>query len=301
MYQSMDVLCFISYALSNVTLYTCLKDHFRLQEQCLLKKPTTRKSPRVPKLQEPDVGEGPSPTVVKQLEFTPKLVPVIKTSTKKVFSQPPAFGDTEENIGTKTVFPCWEELFKKIKWEEFPEYTPHSDPDTRKLDDEVLPNVRKVYLHMVASRTLVFPCIELLKWLIDHTDMQRCLINDDNGGCVRVFLPVEVQNYYKLREPKEQLNTDFVVSFYEKHDTNKVMASWWREDKNFTNRTSGWYPTTNLRELYIYLMALLYRLHGEKDCSRFSEAWMPLAYTVAISRISFNWGAIISKQLSTCI
>jgi hypothetical protein len=28
---------------------------------------------------------------------------------------------------------------------------------------------------------------------------------------------------------------------------------------------------------------------------------MPLAYTVAIFRSSFNWGEIISKQLSTCI
>jgi len=28
---------------------------------------------------------------------------------------------------------------------------------------------------------------------------------------------------------------------------------------------------------------------------------MPLAYTIAISGIGFNWGAIISKQLSTCI
>jgi hypothetical protein len=33
----------------------------------------------------------------------------------------------------------------------------------------------------------------------------------------------------------------------------------------------------------------------------FSEAWMPLAYTVAISGSSFNWGAIISKQLSICV
>jgi hypothetical protein len=48
-------------------------------------------------------------------------------------------------------------------------------------------------------------------------------------------------------------------------------------------------------------MALICRLYGEKDCSRFSEAWMPLAYTVAISGSGFNWGAIISKQLSICI
>jgi hypothetical protein len=110
-----------------------------------------------------------------------------------------------------------------------------------------------------------------------------------------------VQNFYKPKEPEERLNTDFVLRFYEKHDTSKVMASWWKEDKNFTNRTSDWYPMANLRETYIYLMDLLCRLHGEKYFSRFSEAWMPLAYTVAISGIGFNWGAIISKQLSTYI
>jgi hypothetical protein len=45
-------------------------------------------------------------------------------------------------------------------------------------------------------------------------------------------------------------------------------------------------------------MALICRLYRERDCSRFLEAWMPLAYIVAISRSIFNWGAIISKQLS---
>jgi hypothetical protein len=79
------------------------------------------------------------------------------------------------------------------------------------------------------------------------------------------------------------------------------MMLWWREDKNITNQTSDWYPKTNLREPYIYLMALLCILHGEKYFSQFSEAWMPLAYMVSISGTSFNWGAIISKQLITCI
>jgi hypothetical protein len=72
---------------------------------------------------------------------------------------------------------------------------------------------------MVACRTPVFPCMEVLKWLIDHTDAHKFLINDENGGCVRVFLPTEVQKYYKLRDPEEWLNTDFMVKFYEFHDT----------------------------------------------------------------------------------
>jgi hypothetical protein len=86
---------------------------------------------------------------------------------------------------------------------------------------------------------MVFPCIELLKWLIDHVDAQKCLINDDNGECVRVFLPLEVQSYYNLKESDLKLSTNFVLIFYSSHDTSKIMESWWREDEKFMNRIVG--------------------------------------------------------------
>jgi hypothetical protein len=231
----------------DTTLYTCLKVVL-IAGTMPPKKPSTRKSPRVPKMQELEEGQGSSLAVARQLEFTPKPVPVIKTTSKEDFIQPLAFEDIEPNIGAKTTFPRCEELFKKIKKEEPLEYTLHNDPDTRRLDDDVLSNICRAYLHMVASQTLVFPCIELLKWLIDHTDVHKCLINDDNGGCVRVFLPSEVESYYKLRESKENMSTNFVLSFYASHDTRKIMVSWWREDKKFMNQTLGWYPMANLRK-----------------------------------------------------
>jgi hypothetical protein len=58
---------------------------------------------------------------------------------------------------------------------------------------------------------------------------------------------------------------------------------------------------SELQEPYIFLMASIYHLYREKDYSRFYEAWIPLAHTVATSESTFNWGAIISKQLSTRI
>jgi hypothetical protein len=76
---------------------------------------------------------------------------------------------------------------------------------------------------------------------------------------------VEVQKYYKLRDPEGRLNTNFIIKFYECHDTNRVMVSWWREDKKYTNWSTSWYRMTKLRETYIYLMALICRLYGEKD------------------------------------
>ena len=80
-------------------------------------------------------------------------------------------------------------MFKKIKKEDPLEYTLHNDLDIRKLDDDVLPNIRRAYVHIMASRSSMFPCIELLKWLIDHTNAQKCLINDDNDKGIGVFLP----------------------------------------------------------------------------------------------------------------
>jgi hypothetical protein len=155
-------------------------------------KPSTRRSPRVSKLKEPKVGEGLSPVPTKQLEFSPRLEPVIITSTKNIFTQPSAFGDTEANTGGKVTLPHWGDPFNNISQEEFPEYTLHNDPDIRKLDDEVFPNIRLSYLHMVVSKTPLFPYIEFFQWLIIHMDTQKFLINDDNGECVEVFLPVEV-------------------------------------------------------------------------------------------------------------
>jgi hypothetical protein len=56
--------------------------------------PTTTRSPRALKLKEPEVGEVSSLGVAKKLEYTPRSEPIIKTTMKKVFIQPPAFGDT---------------------------------------------------------------------------------------------------------------------------------------------------------------------------------------------------------------
>jgi hypothetical protein len=52
-----------------------------------------------------------------------------------------------------------------------------------------------------------FSLLETLGWMIDHTDVKKCTVNSEKGECVGVFLPVEVQKYYKLRDRKETLNT----------------------------------------------------------------------------------------------
>jgi hypothetical protein len=167
------------------------------------------------------------------------------------------FTDTDTRTTSKVVLPPWGNLYNKIYQEYFPNFTPHSVPEVRELDDQFFPNIRQSSLHMVACRTPIFPCIETLVWIIDHIDTEKCVINNVEGECVGVFLSVEDKKYYKLRDLEEKLNTDFVVKLYEHHNTRKLLASWWREENKLLNKTNGWYNTTNLREPYMYLMVLI--------------------------------------------
>jgi hypothetical protein len=111
---------------------------------------------------------------------------------KKFFTQPPLYKNIDLSIESKVLLPTLNDLYNKMHHSYFPEFTPHSDPKVRILDRQVFPNIKCSLLHMVASRTLVLPCIEALEWIISHTDVNKCLINDFQEQCVGVFLPVEV-------------------------------------------------------------------------------------------------------------
>jgi hypothetical protein len=184
-----------------------------------LRNPTIRHSPKEPKMKKDGIGEGSSLGTTRHLEYAPRVDPTIKKTTKKYFVHPPTFGDTEESTRSKVALPQWGDLFNIIIEEDYLEYIPHSNLDLRVLNDQVFLNIRRSYLHMVARRTLVLPYIEVLKWLINHMDEKISFINDENGVCVRFFLPIEVHKYYKLRDLEEWLNIDFVVKFYDFHDT----------------------------------------------------------------------------------
>jgi len=58
---------------------------------------------------------------------------------------------------------------------------------------------------------------------------------------------MQINKYYKLKEPELRLNTDFMVDFYEKHNTSQLLEFWWKKDMNLINKTTRWYSTINLR------------------------------------------------------
>jgi hypothetical protein len=47
----------------------------------------------------------------------------------------------------------------------------------------------------------------------------------------------------------------------------------------------------------VFVMALMCRLNGRKDCIHFKDDWIPMAHGVVTKGIVFNWGAILSQAL----
>jgi hypothetical protein len=58
------------------------------------------------------------------------------------------------------------------------------------------------------------------------------------GNVLGFFCLWRLVKYYKIRDAKVKLNNEFMVKFYEHHNTGQLLASWWKEDKKFVNRAS---------------------------------------------------------------
>jgi hypothetical protein len=79
------------------------------------------------------------------------------------------------------------------------------------------------------------PSVELVEWVIIHIDAQNYRIINEKGECIGSFLPQDVSTYYKFPAPDESLTKDFLISFYEKYDTSRILGNWWKEDNFFVN------------------------------------------------------------------
>jgi hypothetical protein len=76
---------------------------------------------------------------------------------------------------------------------------------------------------------------------------------------------------------------------------------WYKPKKSFKQRLTRGYPTTTLRKPYHYIVAMIWRLHGQLDGSKFTLSYMPLIYYYEEEGSSFNWDDILSTNLTKSI
>jgi hypothetical protein len=187
----------------------------------------------------------------------------------------------------------WVDVFKMFKIQEFPINVEEQD------ELRIFKNIRRSELHRVAAHPAVLPCADAIAWIIEHVDLQNRYILNARGEPIASFQASDLAKYYHLENGTQKLDVELLNKFpYKANDLFKI---WCKPDVVFKHSQSGNYPTTGLKAPYQYIVAMLCRLYGKKDASKFTFSLMPLIYYCANEGMKFNWADILSKNLAEAI
>lgn len=93
-------------------------------------------------------------------------------------------------------------------------------------------NIKRSKLPLVTTHPTIFPCSEIIEWIIDHLDIEARQFKDSTRQVIVNFRPESIEKLYKLQsKPKCGMHVDFGESFHKHFDTKKIIASWWVKDK----------------------------------------------------------------------
>jgi len=195
------------------------------------------------------------------------------------------YGDTNSSTGEELVLK-WGDIYNMFRDEKYPE--------VEEEDKDVFTNIKRSGLHRVAARPPVFPCADVISWIISRVkvDNRRVMAIDDEQ-VVGSFRPEYIEVYYKL--PRSEV--DFTNKWLEKqtHDVHATMKSWWVHTKRFRVRPfKSTYPTASLREPYKLVAMMMCRLFGDPDAKEFQQVWVQLMHEVCNKGTIFNWSGILS-------
>jgi hypothetical protein len=146
--------------------------------------------------------------------------------------------------------------------------------------------IQKSRLHRVATHTTVFHCADAILWIIRHVDLDNRYILNAKGKPIASFRAYDIASYYQLERGSLLLDKDLIRKFL--HKEKDLFKIWYNPDKTFKIRPSRKYPTNLLRTSYRYIVAMLCRLHGEHDTSKFTLSMIPLIYYYANMGSTFN-------------
>jgi hypothetical protein len=129
-------------------------------------------------------------------------------------------------------------------------------------------------------------------------DLENMYVCNARGQPITSFHPTDLAKCYHLEKGTKKLDNELLGGL---NTTKDLCHTWYKPDKQFKLRPTGGYPMTTLRRPYQYMVAMLCRLYGEQDASKFSLSYMPLIYYCTDKGSLFNWDDILSTNLIEAI
>ena len=157
--------------------------------------------------------------------------------------------------------------------------------------------VKKSKLHLAGAHPAIFPCPEILDWIIQKMDSKKFLIRDSKGKAFATLEGSDAQVYYSLPQPEE----NFTLRWASAHEVPVVdtIRKWWAEPDRFKVKKDQEYPVAGLRTVYKLVAAMLCRLYGRPDATTFNGAWATIMDYVTVHGTRFNWASMLMGSMQT--
>lgn len=157
------------------------------------------------------------------------------------------------------------------------------------------------FLHWVAAMPKILPYTDMIKWVLDGTDIKNRQFKTQGQRLIGSFSPQDLKLMYHLPEPQEVYNRQFIEKFTkENYDLEECIKDWSRRDETLKNDKHGMYSNGSLTSPYCFAAAMLCRLFGKPDINKFSSEWLPLL-DAAINATIMYWAKILFDNLAIAI
>lgn len=206
-------------------------------------------------------------------------------------------------IVSNTVFTCdggatkWKFIYPILEDEELEVVEVMATVDDETPSHLQFKDIACSFLHRIVARATLLPYTNMIRWVLDKSmiiDRQLRTYKDEILG---YFRPEYLKIMYKLLDPQDTYNSQFVAKFAKKNqDPFKEIQGWRKLEKNFKYEKTGMYSITSLANHYIFAVAMLCILYGLSNNTKSSINWLPLIES-SVNSLIINWVTILSKNL----
>ena len=166
-----------------------------------------------------------------------------------------------------------------------------------KLSQEIYRNIIKSGLHRAAIKTLVLPYLDVIKSITRKIDHQHQSILNFEGKVVANYKPSMINQMYHLKEAIVKVSPEWLKQKSESTNMLTILKGWWSEGHFRSKPAIAKWKTSKFRKTMQIIVMLLSRVFERKGGSNFLDKWISIIYQTMTSRVTLNWGELISSNL----
>ena len=159
-------------------------------------------------------------------------------------------------------------------------------PDVGLDDMPLYINIRKSGIAKVAMCQELFPCAEVIGWILPHADPTTMIISNTKKKAFASFTLTYITKASKLTTPQVMMTDDWVKSVnLDIFECAKRIIVTCRQ---LCQKATGEYETAILCPPYRVIASMLNMIFGWENVKMYKLNWIPLIYHVAMGGTIFN-------------